>query len=128
MFEVPTFFKTNNVAQSLQKRSLLIAVNAVAGLSIFFFGISHLCLNQTRSVPELTDLGYDQGVMGGVNTARDYAETMGFGHWDEQKGLVVVDHSLLQGGIVWSTSCIFPHVLTHDRLRCTISQERLLVL
>jgi hypothetical protein len=33
-----------NVAHRLQKRSLLIAVNAVAGLSIFFFG-------------------YDQGVM-----------------------------------------------------------------
>ena len=70
-----------NVANKLQKRSLLIAVNLVAGLSIFFFG-------------------YDQGVMGGVNTTRDYAETMGFGHWDKATGLVKIDHALLQGGIV----------------------------
>ena len=70
-----------NVANRLEKRSLLIAVNAVAALSIFFFG-------------------YDQGVMGGVNANRNYAETMKFGHWDAQAGLVNVDHSLLQGGIV----------------------------
>ncbi|MBV35385.1 MAG: hypothetical protein CMP47_07990 [Rickettsiales bacterium] len=70
-----------NVAHRLQKRSLLIAINAVAGLSIFFFG-------------------YDQGVMGGVNTTRNYAELMGFGHWDAEAGLVKVDKSLLQGGIV----------------------------
>lgn len=37
------------LASKYQKKSLLIAVNLVAGLSIFFFG-------------------YDQGVMGGVNT------------------------------------------------------------
>ena len=37
--------------------------------------------------------------MGGVNTTRNYAETMGFGHWDAQSGLVVVDKQLLQGGI-----------------------------
>lgn len=42
----------------------------------------------------------DQGVMGGVNTARDYADLMGFGHYDEAEGLVVVDKPLLQGGIV----------------------------
>lgn len=70
-----------NVANRYEKRSLLIAVNAVAGLSIFFFG-------------------YDQGVMGGVNTTRNYAELMGFGHWDAEAGLVKVDNSLLQGGIV----------------------------
>lgn len=70
-----------NVAHRYEKRSLLILVNCVAGLSIFFFG-------------------YDQGVMGGVNGNRNYAETMGFGHWDEGKGLVVVDKTLLQGGIV----------------------------
>ena len=40
-----------NVSHKLQKRSLLIAVNCIAGLSIFFFG-------------------YDQGVMGGVNQAK----------------------------------------------------------
>ena len=38
--------------------------------------------------------------MGGVNTTRNYAELMGFGHWDAEEGLVKVDKSLLQGGIV----------------------------
>lgn len=38
--------------------------------------------------------------MGGVNTARDYAELMGYGHYDEAEGLVIVDRPLLQGGIV----------------------------
>ena len=75
------FAKQHQVANKLEKRSLLIAVNLVAGLSIFFFG-------------------YDQGVMGGVNTTRNYAELMGFGHWDASAGLVKVDHTLLQGGIV----------------------------
>ena len=76
-------FAKYNVANKLYKQSLLNAVCAVAGISIFFFG-------------------YDQGVMGGVNTTRDYARLMGFGHWDPQKGLVVIDHALLQGGIVRS--------------------------
>ncbi|KAK2004522.1 general substrate transporter [Colletotrichum falcatum] len=70
-----------NVANRLYKGSLLNTVCLVAGVSIFFFG-------------------YDQGLMGGVNTARDYAELMGFGHWDEEQKLVVVDKPLLQGGIV----------------------------
>lgn len=70
-----------NVAHKLYKQSLLNTVCVVAGISIFFFG-------------------YDQGLMGGVNTTRNYAELMGFGHWDEDKQLVVVDKPLLQGGIV----------------------------
>ncbi|KAL8825707.1 MAG: hypothetical protein Q9191_004248 [Dirinaria sp. TL-2023a] len=70
-----------NVARRYEKRSLLIAINLVAGLSIFFFG-------------------YDQGVMGGVNGTRHYAETMGFGYWDASKGLVHVSKPLLEGGIV----------------------------
>ena len=70
-----------NAAHRYEKRSLLIAINAVAGLSIFFFG-------------------YDQGVMGGVNTNRNYAQIMGFGHYDAAGGLVKVDKPLLQGGIV----------------------------
>ena len=41
--------------------------------------------------------------MGGVNTARNYAKIMGFGHYDESQGLVVVDKPLTQGGIV---SCL----------------------
>ena len=70
-----------NVARNHEKRSLLILINAVAGLSIFFFG-------------------YDQGVMGGVNGTRNYAETMGFGYWDAKAGLVHVSKPLLEGGIV----------------------------
>ncbi|KAL9630701.1 MAG: hypothetical protein Q9164_006288 [Protoblastenia rupestris] len=70
-----------NVARKYEKRSLLILINAVAGLSIFFFG-------------------YDQGVMGGVNTNRDYARTMKFGEWSEEAGAVRVDRALLKGGIV----------------------------
>ncbi len=68
-----------NVARRLEGRSLLIAINAVASLSIFFFG-------------------YDQGVMGGVNNNRNYATTMGFGDWDGKE--VTVAKPLLQGGIV----------------------------
>lgn len=52
----------------------------MAGLSILFFG-------------------YDQGMMGGVNTAYDYYTLMGFGHRGPDGG-VVVTNSLLQGGIV----------------------------
>lgn len=71
----------HNAANKLYKSSLLNTVCLIAGLSIFFFG-------------------YDQGLMGGVNTARDYAERMGFGHWDDEQNIVVVDKPLLQGGIV----------------------------
>ncbi|RMZ23355.1 hypothetical protein D0859_12608 [Hortaea werneckii] len=76
---VPDFFSRHGVANRLEKGKLLMAVNLVAGLSIFFFG-------------------YDQGVMGGVNTTRDYAELMTFGHWTGS--IVHVDEPLLQGGIV----------------------------
>ena len=38
--------------------------------------------------------------MGGVNTNRNYAELMGFGHWSDAKQDVEVDDGLLQGGIV----------------------------
>ena len=73
--------KSYNVARRYEKRALLIAVNLVAGLSIFFFG-------------------YDQGVMGGVNGNRDYARTMGFGDFNPISGIVDVKRPLLQGGIV----------------------------
>ena len=76
-----------NVARKYEKRSLLILINAVAGLSIFFFG-------------------YDQGVMGGVNTNRDYARTMKFGEWSEEAGAVRVDRALLKGGIVCLSSSL----------------------
>ncbi|RMZ85793.1 hypothetical protein DV737_g364, partial [Chaetothyriales sp. CBS 132003] len=70
-----------NVVHKLQKRSLLIAINCLAGLSIFFFG-------------------YDQGMMAGVNNAKDYYTLMGFGYEDPTTGAVVVTNSILQGGIV----------------------------
>ncbi|KAK4696833.1 hypothetical protein P7C71_g1140, partial [Lecanoromycetidae sp. Uapishka_2] len=71
----------SNVVHKLEKRSLLIAINCIAGLSIFFFG-------------------YDQGMMGGVNTAPDYYDTtMKFGHTGPN-GAPVIDNTLLQGGIV----------------------------
>lgn len=72
---------SSNVVHKLEKRGLLIAINCVAALSIFFFG-------------------YDQGMMGGVNTAPDYYEkTMKFGHPDTD-GSPLVDNTLKQGGIV----------------------------
>ena len=38
--------------------------------------------------------------MGGVNTTRNYVDIMKIGHWDAKTGLVVIDHSLRQGGII----------------------------
>ena len=71
----------SNVVHKLEKRGLLIAINCIAGLSIFFFG-------------------YDQGMMGGVNNAVDYYQTtMKFGH-PGPDGAPVIDNTLLQGGIV----------------------------
>lgn len=70
-----------NVVHRLEKRNLLIAINCVAGLAVFFFG-------------------YDQGLMGSVSVSVDYAvNTMHFGHL-EGLSTVIVDNSLLQGGIV----------------------------
>jgi MFS family permease len=46
--------------------------------------------------------GYDQGMMGGVNNAKDYIDLMGFGYTEMKDGqpTPVVTNSLLQGGIV----------------------------
>ena len=74
-----------NVANRLEKKALLNTVCLVAGISIFFFG-------------------YDQGLMGGVNTARNYVELMGFGHWDGKAGLVVIDNPVEQG---WINACYY---------------------
>ena len=75
-----------NVVHRLEKRKLLVGINCVAALSIFFFG-------------------YDQGMMGGVNTSKDYVQnTMEFGTVSDQ-GVVKITNSTLQGGIV---SIIFP--------------------
>ena len=80
-----------NVARKYEKRALLILVNCVAGLSIFFFG-------------------YDQGVMGGVNGNRNYASIMGFGAFDDATGIVAIFHPLLQGGIVSTSSLELPSI------------------
>lgn len=68
------------VAAKLEQSKLLFAINSIAGLSIFFFG-------------------YDQGMMSGVNNAKDYIDLMGLGYVDEAGDPVITD-SLLQGGIV----------------------------
>ncbi|KAF8890561.1 general substrate transporter [Mucidula mucida] len=69
----------------LKGKKLYYVINAVAGLAIFFFG-------------------YDQGMMGGVNTSPDYVETMGLGYSKyegESEGYVVtITQSARQGGIV----------------------------
>ncbi len=82
----------HNIVHRYEKRKLLIAVNCVAGLAIFFFG-------------------YDQGMMGSVNVSIDYGvNRMQYGHIDPEAKQVVVDNSLLQGGIV---SCgIFSQVIS----------------
>ncbi|KAI8264112.1 Sugar transporter STL1 [Colletotrichum sp. SAR11_239] len=68
------------VTARFEKRALLIAVNCLAGMSIFFFG-------------------YDQGMMGGVNNAKHYIDLMRFGYVDDD-GVPVVTDTLLQGGIM----------------------------
>lgn len=72
-----------NVCHRYEKRSLLIAINMLSCLAIFFFG-------------------YDQGMMGSVNVSVDYAvNRMKFGSLKEgTTNEVQVDNSILQGGIV----------------------------
>ncbi|KAK9362916.1 general substrate transporter [Lipomyces starkeyi] len=68
------------IADRLEKKPLLWAINAVASLSILFFG-------------------YDQGMMAGVNNSPDYVRLMKFGHFDPDGNVTVTD-STRQGGIV----------------------------
>ncbi|KAF9257402.1 general substrate transporter [Marasmius fiardii PR-910] len=69
----------------LSGKRLYYTINAVAGLAIFFFG-------------------YDQGMMGGVNTSPDYVRVMGLGTSSYQgpsEGYVVkITEPTKQGGIV----------------------------
>ncbi|KAJ5349146.1 uncharacterized protein N7506_002399 [Penicillium brevicompactum] len=67
------------IASRLEKKSLLIAANCLAGLAIFFFG-------------------YDQAMMGGVNDSQAYVARMGLGY--EEDGSITITNTLLQGGIV----------------------------
>ncbi|KAK1624037.1 putative MFS monosaccharide transporter [Colletotrichum phormii] len=64
------------VTAKFEKRALLIAVNGLAGMSIFFFGM-----------------------MGGVNNAKHYIDLMKFGYVDAG-GTPVVTDTLLEGGIM----------------------------
>ncbi len=75
-----------NVVHRYEKRALLVAINCVGSLAIFFFG-------------------YDQGMMGSVNVSIDYAVyVMKFGHVEPNTLQVAVDNTLLQGGIVSGSS------------------------
>ena len=69
------------MANVYRKKSLLVAINCLAALSIFFFG-------------------YDQGMMGGVNNAQDYLQVMGIGFVDATTQQVKITNPILQGGIV----------------------------
>lgn len=71
-----------NVSHLLSKTRLLVAINLVAGISIFFFG-------------------YDQGLNGGLNVAPDYVALMQFGTVSDPGGEnnISITDSLLQGGI-----------------------------
>jgi hypothetical protein len=51
--------RRGNVSHFLSKKSLLVAINLLAGVSVFF--------------------GYDQGLNGGLNVTPDYVQLMKFG-------------------------------------------------
>ena len=86
------FFHKYNLSHYYHTKRLLHLINALAGLSIFFFG-------------------YDQGMMGGVNDAEDYySNTMHFGRRDLQTGAIVITNTLLQGGIVSPPPILTPMV------------------
>ncbi|OGM51174.1 hypothetical protein ABOM_000015 [Aspergillus bombycis] len=67
------------ITSRLERKPLLISVNCLAGLAIFFFG-------------------YDQGMMGGVNDSQAYVHRMGLGY--KVNGSITITNTLLQGGIV----------------------------
>ncbi|KAI9058704.1 general substrate transporter [Trametes sanguinea] len=73
------------MASKLSGRKLYYTINAVAGLAIFFFG-------------------YDQGMMGGVNTSPDYVRVMKLGYSTYEgpsEGYVAtITEPTRQGGIV----------------------------
>ena len=79
-----------NVVHRFEKRSLLIAINSLGSLAIFFFG-------------------YDQGMMGSVNVSINYAvETMKFGYVEQGTTQVKTTSSgtIVEGGIV-SVACCY---------------------
>ncbi|THU97327.1 general substrate transporter [Dendrothele bispora CBS 962.96] len=74
-----------SAGQRLEGRRLYHTINFVAGLAIFFFG-------------------YDQGMMGGVNTSPDYVRVMGLGtstfQGADEGYVVTITEPTKQGGIV----------------------------
>lgn len=62
----------------LTGRRLYYSINAVAGLAIFLYVHIATWLLVPAEV-RVCSFGYDQGMMGGVNTAPDYVETMKLG-------------------------------------------------
>lgn len=75
-----------SVPRTYEKRTLLIIVNLVAGLSIPFFGyVSSPCL-PALSISITNTVIQDRGVMGGVNTNRSHAVTIGFSHYNDTLG------------------------------------------
>lgn len=93
------------ITSKLEKDALLAAVNTLAGLAIFFFGLclhafsAHTTSKHVQQGNELTrGTGYDQGMMGGVNDSKAYIKEMGLGR--TENGETVVTNTLLQGGIV----------------------------
>jgi hypothetical protein len=79
---MPNQITSWNVSHLLRKDSLLVAINLLAGSSIFFFV-------------------YDQGLNSGLNVAPDYVQLMQFGTVSDpgRENNVTVTDSLLQGGI-----------------------------
>ena len=65
----------------LAGRRLYYTINAVAGLAIFLY-VYHttgsLLGSYSRTI--CCSFGYDQGMMGGVNTSPDYVRTMDLGY------------------------------------------------
>lgn len=72
-----------NIVHRHEKRSLLIYINCVCSLAIFFFG-------------------YDQGFMGGsANVSIDYVvNVMKLGTTEPNSTQVLIHNTLLEGGIV----------------------------
>ncbi|EIM84202.1 general substrate transporter [Stereum hirsutum FP-91666 SS1] len=71
--------------RDVKGKSLIWCINLVAGLAIFFFG-------------------YDQGMMGGVNTSPDYVRVMGLGYstyeGPSEGWVATITEPTRQGGIV----------------------------
>lgn len=63
-------------------KSLIWCINLVAGLAIFLYVVSFgFALYESKSlIAACHSFGYDQGMMGGVNTSPDYVRVMGLGY------------------------------------------------